>query len=221
MKQLVDCVGMSARKKVVESGRKPRVLTSSFSRGGGTLKRGKELRFNPSTTPIPVPDYSLSKQPRLAPLVVETALYSGSEAEMTESEGPPSPSPSPRPGSAMSRRSGTPTLTMTMTGRSSTPSLTGTFFRGSNSMTGFLNLPLSAQGGSFASSSSLLSMRRPSISVSGGDLSRHQPIDDRRKDDVFEEMEERHEKIMGRLKDIEQRLEQVYNLAWQRHSGYS
>ncbi|KAI0642337.1 kinase-like protein [Trametes meyenii] len=47
MKQLVDCVGMSARKKVLESGRKPRVLLS-LNRSS-TLK---ELRFDRSVAVV-------------------------------------------------------------------------------------------------------------------------------------------------------------------------
>ncbi|KAJ3573913.1 hypothetical protein NP233_g2126 [Leucocoprinus birnbaumii] len=57
MKQLVDCVGMSARKRVLESGRKPRILTnpaSLRSRSGYGSSR-KELRF--VGDPIPMPDY--------------------------------------------------------------------------------------------------------------------------------------------------------------------
>ena len=67
MKQLVDCVGMSARKKVLESGRKPRVigLWSLGGKSGGVKSEGtgrgaaykKELRFDPLATPIPRPDY--------------------------------------------------------------------------------------------------------------------------------------------------------------------
>ena len=77
MKQLVDCVGMSARKKVLESGRKPKLLgargpngtggTSGRKSGGdgtGTLK--KELRFDKITTPIPGPDYSAASSARSA-----------------------------------------------------------------------------------------------------------------------------------------------------------
>ncbi|CAL1715456.1 unnamed protein product [Somion occarium] len=45
MKQLVDCVGMSARKKVLESGRKPRMLTKFNQSRSSTLK---ELRFDKS-----------------------------------------------------------------------------------------------------------------------------------------------------------------------------
>ena len=72
MKQLVDCVGMSARKKVLESGRKPRVigvwsLGGGKSGGGGVRGEGtggkgsyrKELRFDPLATPIPRPDYGI------------------------------------------------------------------------------------------------------------------------------------------------------------------
>jgi hypothetical protein len=66
MKQLVDCVGMSARKKVLESGRKPRVIglwslsgkSSMRVEGSGKGSYKKELRFDPLATPIPRPDYS-------------------------------------------------------------------------------------------------------------------------------------------------------------------
>ncbi|KAG8221470.1 UbiA prenyltransferase family-domain-containing protein [Butyriboletus roseoflavus] len=45
MRQLVDCIGMSARKKVLASGRKPRLLDSiKHSR---TINIRKELRFGP------------------------------------------------------------------------------------------------------------------------------------------------------------------------------
>ncbi|KDR79474.1 hypothetical protein GALMADRAFT_243570 [Galerina marginata CBS 339.88] len=88
MKQLVDCVGMSARKKVLESGRKPRVIAVAGIKGqygsagtgtgmrysgstgmglktgsGGTLLR-KELRFDRFATPIPGPDYSRASSDR-------------------------------------------------------------------------------------------------------------------------------------------------------------
>ncbi|KAF7760367.1 hypothetical protein Agabi119p4_11043 [Agaricus bisporus var. burnettii] len=179
MKQLVDCVGMSARKKVLESGRKPKLLNNpaSVRSGYGSLTR-KELRFKGD--PIPMPDYRTSsfsmshnasislsyasvtqqQQPNISnPLdpqhtgpLLPTAIsnnvnnnhrpdsldndahfgYSGSETEITDSEGPPSPSP--RPGSSLSnsRRSATPTAAMLMGGggsfsnlsmRSHTPTL--------------------------------------------------------------------------------------------------
>ena len=51
MKQLADCVGMSARKKVLESGRKPRIL-NRFNFGPGSNSKSsstlKELRFDRS-----------------------------------------------------------------------------------------------------------------------------------------------------------------------------
>ncbi|KAF5353659.1 hypothetical protein D9758_008628 [Tetrapyrgos nigripes] len=57
MRQLVDCVGMSARKKVLESGRKPRILPtfgtdgardrSNSTTSGGRSTIRKELRFIP------------------------------------------------------------------------------------------------------------------------------------------------------------------------------
>jgi hypothetical protein len=99
MKQLVDCVGMSARKKVLESGRKPRILTS-FNRSGTV----KELRFDLAV--------DKAKSDRDSSLHGLIPALSGSED--TDTEGPPSPSPSPRPGSGMSmrsRQSGTPTTT--------------------------------------------------------------------------------------------------------------
>ncbi|KAF9223096.1 kinase-like protein [Gyrodon lividus] len=104
MKQLVDCIGMSARKKVLASGRKPRILDSLNKSRSNTVK--KELRFGPP----PIVTNRTYDSVDFPPVVV------ASESEGTESgsEGPPSPSPSPRPGSAMSmlsRRSATPTTT--------------------------------------------------------------------------------------------------------------
>lgn len=116
MKQLVDCVGMSARKKVLESGRKPRVLTLPLGRSAsGGLK--KELRFGPpphqngANTRYDYEDDSELKE-SLRSEIGQTIEYPAG-SEYSESEGPPSPSPSPRPGSAMSmlsRRSVTPTI---------------------------------------------------------------------------------------------------------------
>ncbi|KAH7890532.1 kinase-like protein [Phlebopus sp. FC_14] len=102
MKQLVDCVGMSARKKVLASGRKPRIL-DLFNRSHSVTV--KELRFAPH--PAADRTYDSSDFPPIAFAVEPEGTESGSE-------GPPSPSPSPRPGSAMSmlsRRSVTPTVT--------------------------------------------------------------------------------------------------------------
>lgn len=110
MQQLVDCIGMSARKKVLASGRKPRVL-DSFSRNSASTIR-KELRFGP---PPIVPTKSFDSTD--FPPVSASLDLDGSESG---SEGPPSPSPSPRPGSAMStlsRRSVTPTTTVSYSAR--------------------------------------------------------------------------------------------------------
>ncbi|KAF9233760.1 kinase-like domain-containing protein [Melanogaster broomeanus] len=93
MKQLVDCIGMSARKKVLASGRKPRILHSIHRSRSNIIK--KELRFG-------------------LPAIVTNRTYDSSEGAESGSEGPPSPSPSSRPVSAMSmlsRRSATPTTT--------------------------------------------------------------------------------------------------------------
>ncbi|KAI6040714.1 kinase-like domain-containing protein, partial [Pisolithus marmoratus] len=98
MQQLVDCIGMSARKKVLASGRKPRILDSLNGNSTSTIR--KELRFGPPTRSFDSTDF---------PPVNASLDLNGSESG---SEGPPSPSPSPRPGSAMStlsRRSVTPT----------------------------------------------------------------------------------------------------------------
>ncbi|KAL4079916.1 kinase-like domain-containing protein [Scleroderma yunnanense] len=108
MKQLVDCIGMSARKKVLASGRKPRIL-NSFSRSASTTFR-KELRFGPTSFAANKSYDSADFPPVNVSLDIE-----GSESG---SEGPPSPSP--RPGSAMSvlsRRSVTPTATVSYSSR--------------------------------------------------------------------------------------------------------
>jgi hypothetical protein len=129
MQQLIDCVGMSARKKVLESGRKPRILTQQFTQrskstitsfnrdrsGSGapsSLGRPKELRFVPMLTAAGAANISDRSRgdstPSFGPLpLLATDTDSTSEFE---SDGPPSPSPSPRPGSGMSRRSQTPTI---------------------------------------------------------------------------------------------------------------
>ena len=115
MKQLVDCIGMSARKKVLASGRKPRILDSFNRSASGTVR--KELRFGPTSFAAHKSYDSGDFPPIDVSLNVE-----GSESG---SEGPPSPSP--RPGSAMSvlsRRSATPTTTVSYSSRfQSVPSI--------------------------------------------------------------------------------------------------
>ncbi|KAH7919937.1 kinase-like protein [Leucogyrophana mollusca] len=129
MKQLVDCIGMSARKKVLASGRKPRILGSSLTRSRSSSIK-KELRFGP---PPIVTDKTYDTVD--LPMVAVTSASERAEETETESEGPPSPSPSPRPGSAMSmlsRRSTTPTISGSYSARLlSLPSTahSGTTFR--------------------------------------------------------------------------------------------
>lgn len=101
MKQLVECIGMSARKKVLASGRKPRLMQSLDRNFSNTVR--KELRFGLQ----PIMTNKTYDSDDFPAVVVALA------SEETESDGPPSPSPSPRPGSAMSilsRRSVTPTI---------------------------------------------------------------------------------------------------------------
>jgi len=126
MRQLVDCIGLSARKKVIAAGRTPRrdVL-------GSTAKsKTKTLRFATHHAPEPL-DFahahageatgtSLGWGGDSADSVDSSILSAldvanGDESDCaSESDAPPSPSPSPRPGSALSmlsRRSVTPTTT--------------------------------------------------------------------------------------------------------------
>lgn len=136
MKQLVDCVGMSARKKVLESGRKPRILVLPSSR---TLSCGlkKDVRFGPPHPhAIIVRDHNenTAEESPNDPMAQDIAYPAGSDC--TESEGPPSPSPSPRPGSAMSmlsRRSATPSISTSYSQRralgSSSPNPLAVTFR--------------------------------------------------------------------------------------------
>ncbi|KAH9931972.1 kinase-like domain-containing protein [Fomitopsis serialis] len=141
LKQLVDCVGQSARKKVLESGRKPRVVGSlprsrtASAAGGSALK---ELRFDTSVAVVGAagavsykPDAGPSQSQSTADDTFGTSLLSRSGSGSAsiasqellipdvslsdvDSDIPPSPSPSPRPGSALSmlsKRSQTPTAT--------------------------------------------------------------------------------------------------------------
>lgn len=120
MKQLVDCVGMSARKRVLESGRKPRILTSFHS------SKLKDLSFAlKDSNSSEAGSSSLIQRRNSEPFQRisderQEAEISASE-ETSESEGPPSPTP--RQSSYMSilssRRAATPTMTSTRSGTSS------------------------------------------------------------------------------------------------------
>jgi hypothetical protein len=118
MRQLVDCIGLSARKKVLAAGRTPRsALAPSNS---------KTLRFA-TYSPVPL-DFDHPMHGDGASIghngdssTENSTGFALREAGEDESDGasasdaPPSPSPSPRPGSAMSmlsRRSATPTASL-------------------------------------------------------------------------------------------------------------
>ncbi|KAJ7176825.1 kinase-like protein [Mycena filopes] len=192
MKQLADCVGMSARRKVIASGRKPRIIPAlgpppaQRSGGGGTRRV--------SLPAVAVPDFASSSQGRLRPTVALAASASAgrptsSEDTETESEGPPSPSPSPRPGSAMSmfsRRSGTPTITGTHSLRS-----------------GVL-------GGPSASGSGLLSVPRVGRQSTGAREVRESEVvmSPTFEDTTFDELEDKHEAMMEDILLLEDRLDQ-------------
>ncbi|KAG2151562.1 kinase-like protein [Suillus bovinus] len=106
MKQLVECIGMSARKKVLASGRKPRLIQSSNRSFSNTVRKELRFRLQPIFTDK---TYDSDDFPAVVPVVASAS----DGTEEAESDGPPSPSPSPRPGSAMSilsRRSATPTI---------------------------------------------------------------------------------------------------------------
>ncbi|KAG5652942.1 hypothetical protein H0H81_003018 [Sphagnurus paluster] len=227
-KQLVDCVGMSARKKVLESGRKPRILTRSRSSSvigaDGSLMR-KELRFLPDAAPLPVLPITatvsaMSLRARIAnppkPILINVphqhhqAAWSGSED--TESEGPPSPSPTPRPGSAMSslsRRSGTPTVSSMRMGMLGATSSTSTMLLG-------IPRSLSGRSLSFSRSVDLSTSFRSSV------IEAHEELEQAltkapngitntdgavpTKFKTFDEMDTRLTVMLGDIRSVEERL---------------
>jgi hypothetical protein len=127
MRQLVDCIGLSARKKVLESGRTPRSGALAHA------KTTKSLRF---ATHAPL-DFAaaavngdsgtgtLSSALALALAISdEEAESDGASASTSDAPPSPSPSPGPRPGSAMSmlsRRSSTPVTTQLLHPPRATP----------------------------------------------------------------------------------------------------
>ncbi|KAG8948381.1 hypothetical protein FRC03_000726 [Tulasnella sp. 419] len=120
MRQMMACVGMSARKKVLESGKKPRPLSAEVF----SAWRPTDLR------PVPALDVMKNVWKKDVP----NPLKFSTSGDSVSGESAP-PSPTPRPGSAMSKRSGTPGPTATFrsgtpaftTFRSMTPGLTPTF----------------------------------------------------------------------------------------------
>ncbi|KAJ3805753.1 kinase-like protein [Lentinula aff. lateritia] len=219
MKQLVDCIGMSARKKVLESGRKPRILTS-FANRSGTVTQRKELRFvhdadlSSISSRYQKAGYELSVHSsgsgisRILGTNVQDGndgsestdgLTTGSDTEGdtsmgTYSEAPPSPSPSPRPGSAMSMMS-------MISKRSGTPTLTSTFsqrFIGTPSIT------------SRSYSNSALLAPAPSISISNPSTSRRKrtttSVTISFEHETLDELEMKHAAIMEDISVLEKRL---------------
>ena len=187
MKQLVDCVGMSARKKVLESGRKPRVLV--FPPGWSSGGRKKDVRFGPPPQPgngagdngEDMAENSFGEHAQ----VME--YHAGSD--YTDSEGPPSPSPSPRPGSAMSmfsRRSGTPTISASYSQR---------------------------LGNTVTSSSATMPLKPPIIPYRSDKDPRANDVelfsDQACTAGNFDAMEKKHASIIGDIEDIERRLDYI------------
>lgn len=186
MKQLVDCVGMSARKKVLESGRKPRLLTSLSRSAMGTLRK-KELRF----------DISGSADDQVTPPL---APCESGESEESASEGPPSPSPSPRPGSAMSMTFPIrPGSAMSMSRRSATPTTTASSSQrfGLRGMTGSNSNLLDLTSG--RSHNSMGYVVDPGLDT---EKHRQRGVEDERLDDL----EERHTLLMSDISLIESQL---------------
>ena len=124
MRQLVDCIGLSARKRVLAAGRTPRgsALGPPIAK---TLRFTTEVPGSLDFTAEPWPGEAAGAGTRRdgdSSTLDGTAVFAldvGGEEDESDgasaSDAPPSPSPSPRPGSAMSmlsRRSATPTSTL-------------------------------------------------------------------------------------------------------------
>jgi hypothetical protein len=184
MKQLLDCVGMSARKRVIASGRKPRILASELFRAGPVSSRARNR--STSLSQVSVPSFRLDASslsgnlgrpqtrvgtgslgsgvrkelrfddtPRVAPPDARDGTVPTTDGETdTDTDVPPSPSPSPRPGSAMSM----------MSRRSATPTaLTLTF-----GSTVLLRPPAAAGESRFNSDDERSSRRSPSPGLRDG-----------------------------------------------------
>ncbi|CDO68405.1 hypothetical protein BN946_scf184815.g52 [Trametes cinnabarina] len=221
MKQLVDCVGMSARKKVLESGRKPRVLLSLTR--SSTLK---ELRFDRSVAVVGdggvsfrVDAQSQSGSQSQNESVLGSSLLSASSRasgvgpgggasgslggltqEVTvedldfsdlDSDAPPSPSPTPRPGSAMSM----------LSRRSQTP--TGSYFlrtgqssgEGKRSVSPSTTAPEASRPAQYEDQSSLLAGRDVDFSY-----------------EFIGHLEKRYARLMVDLSVVEGRLDEVSSM---------
>jgi hypothetical protein len=202
MRQLVDCIGLSARKKVLAAGRTPRGSTLGPSRTK-TLRFATEppepldfaelwpaeaARYSPSAGARAWRDDDSSKLDGTAVFALDVGGDDESDGA-SASDAPPSPSPSPRPGSAMSmlsRRSATPTGSLLMR----LPSPNGT--RGVATVRQRQHNPREAPMTPSSSSS-----MRPSINMHAADDG---------EEDALEVLEERHRALMGEIASIEGRV---------------
>ncbi|KAH9176411.1 hypothetical protein EDB89DRAFT_1941284 [Lactarius sanguifluus] len=124
MRQLVDCIGLSARKKVLEAGRTSRSARAKDK----TLRFATHapLNFTNGTVGPNGDSGTLSSALALALAISDDEESDGASASTSEAPPSPSPSPSPgpRPGSGMSmlsRRSVTPTATLLLQSRTAPP----------------------------------------------------------------------------------------------------
>ena len=197
MRQLVDCIGLSARKKVLAAGRTPRGSALGPSRTK-TLRFATEapdlLDFSeawPSVAAISgggAPrDSDLSTLDGTAVLALDTGEDESDGA--SASDAPPSPSPSPRPGSAMSmlsRRSATPTgsllLRLPLPDGTNVEATARRQQHSSREATTTTPLPPSPQPPVY-------------LRTAGGDS-----------EDALEVLEERHRALMGEIASIEGRV---------------
>lgn len=202
MRQLVDCIGLSARKKVLAAGRTPRGSTLGPSRIK-TLRFAAEppepldfaepwpaeaARYSPNTGTRAWGDDDSSKLDGTAVFALDIGGEDESDGA-SASDVPPSPSPSPRPGSAMSmlsRRSVTPTGSLLM--RLPPPNDT----RGVATAQQRQHSPREAPVASSSSPSI-----RPSINMRAADDS---------SENALEVLEERHRALMCEIASIEGRV---------------
>lgn len=101
LRQMINCVSASARKKVLESGRKPRFI-STLRGPSSSSTLSVHSRHRPK-----IPSLQLAQHDPTGTLTEINILPPRKELNASESmdESAP-PSPSPRPGSSLSRRSG-------------------------------------------------------------------------------------------------------------------
>ena len=197
MRQLVDCIGLSARKKVLAAGRTPRGSTLGPSRIKSlrfateppeSLDFAEAARYSPSDGAGAWRDDDSSKLDGTAVFALDVSGEDESDGA-SASDAPPSPSPSPRPGSAMSmlsRRSTTPTGSLLM----GLPLPNDT--RGAATARQLQRSPHEAPMTSSSSSS-----MQPSINMRAADDG---------SEDALEELEERHRTLMGEIASIEGRV---------------